>query len=147
MKTYRNSLALVLTFGLWMMLIFGCSSFRKAMNEKRAEREGPGITVSAEDLYKAYESNVADADKLYQGKMVIVTGTVGTISTPEQGMGRPAIVLIDGKQKPIVNCFGFSADAKDAIAKLKTGDKVTVKGKCMGRIASDEPTLEDSILQ
>jgi hypothetical protein len=62
-------------------------------------------------------------------------------------MGRPAIVLTDDQQKPIVNCFGFSADATDAIAKLKSGDKVTVKGKCMGRIATDEPTLEDSVLQ
>jgi hypothetical protein len=147
MKKYGNSITLVLTFGLWMMLIFGCSSFRKAMNEKRAEREGPGITISAAELFKAYETNEAEADKLYQGKILIVTGTVGTVSTPESGMGRPAVVLIDDHDKPIVNCFGFPADARDAIAKLKTGDKVTVKGKCMGRIATDEPTLEDSILQ
>jgi hypothetical protein len=46
MKKYGNSITLVLTFGLWMMLIFGCSSFRKAMNEKRAEREAAGITIS-----------------------------------------------------------------------------------------------------
>src|SRR5574341_864678 len=117
------------------------------MEEKRAEREGPGITISAEELFKAYQANEAEADKLYQGKIVIVTGTVGTVSTPEQGMGRPAIVLVDAHDKPIVNCFGFPSDARDAIAKLKTGDKVTVKGKCMGRIATDEPTLADSVLQ
>lgn len=147
MKTQKNIVTLVVIGAVWLALALGCSSFKKVTEEKRAEREGPGITVSAEDLYKAYESNEAEADKLYQGKIVIVTGTVGTISTPEQGMGRPAIILIDVKQKPIVNCFGFSADAKDAIARLKSGDKVTVKGKCMGRIATAEPTLEDSVLQ
>jgi hypothetical protein len=45
------------------------------MNQKRAEREGAGVPISAKDLYRAYESNEAEADKLYQGKMVIVTGT------------------------------------------------------------------------
>src|SRR5215510_9471809 len=136
-----------MVIALILLLNLRCASLRKEMNQKRAEREGPGINISAEDLYKAYESSEADADKSYQGKTVVVSGVVGTTSAPEQGMGRPAIVLVDGHDKPIVNCFGFSADARDSIAKLKPGDKVTVKGKCMGRIATDEPTLEDSALQ
>jgi tRNA_anti-like len=143
----RKDITLVLVFGLWSAMVLGCASFRKAMDAKHAEREGPGVSISAKDLYRAYESNEAQADNLYQGKIVIVTGTVGTTSTPEQGMGRPAIVLVDERNKPIVNCFGFSADAREAIAKLKPGDKVTVKGKCLGRIATAEPALEDSALQ
>ena len=147
MRTQKSYVSLLLVFGLWLGLVLGCSSFRKAMDEKRAEREGPTITISAEDLYKAYQSNEAEADKLYQGKIVIVTGTVGTTSAPDEGMGRPAIILVDAHQKPIVNCFGFATDEKDAIKKLKPGQKVTVKGKCMGKLATDEPSLEDSILQ
>jgi len=143
----KTSVTLVLTFGLWLGLILGCSSFRKAMDEKRAEREGPAITISAEDLFKAYQSNEAEADKLYQGKVVIVTGTVGTTSTPDEGMGRPAIILVDAHQKPIVNCFGFASSEKDAVSKLKTGEKVTVKGKGMGKVMTDVPVLEDSVLQ
>src|SRR2546428_8734798 len=119
MKTQKNILTLVAVFGLWLGLVLGCSSFRKTMQEKRAEREGPGITISAEDLYKAYRSDEAEADKLYQGKIVIVTGTVGTTSTPESGMGRPAVILVDARQKPILNAFGFATDQRDAIAKLK----------------------------
>lgn len=147
MKTQKNALTLLIILGLWLGLILGCSSLRKGMEEKRAEREGTGITISAEDLYKAYDSNEADADKLYQGKIVIVTGTVGTTSTPDEGMGRPAVILVDSNQKPIVNCFGFSTNDKDAIKKLKPGQKVTVKGKCMGKVATDITSLEDSILQ
>jgi len=30
---------------------------------------------------------------------------------------------------------------------LRAGQKVTVKGKCMGKVATDEPALEDSVLQ
>ena len=147
MRIQKNAFTCLIVLGLWLLLALGCSSFKKAVEEKRAEREGPGITVSADDLYKAYQSNDAEADKLYQGKIVIVTGTVGTISAPEEGMGRPAVILVDSHQKSIINCFGFSTNDKDAIKKLRPGQKVTVKGKCMGKVAVDEPSLEDSILQ
>src|SRR6266446_10226055 len=135
MRITKTSITLVLTFGLWLGLVLACSSLRKAADEKRTEREGAPITISAEDLYKAYQSNEAEADKLYQGKIVIITGTVGTTSTPDEGMGRPGIILVDAHQKPIVNCFGFATENKEAISKLKTGQKVSVKGKCMGKIA------------
>lgn len=147
MRLQESRVSMLVVFGLWLTLIIGCSSLRKGMDAKRGEREGPGITITAEDLYKAYESNEAEADKLYQGKIVIVTGTVGTVSTPGEGMGRPAVVLVDAHQKQIVNCFGFATDAKEGISKLKTGQKVTVKGKCMGKVATDIPSLEDSVLQ
>ena len=147
MKTQKNALTLVIVSGLWLGLILSCSTFRKAMEQKRTEREGTGITISAEDLYKAYASNEAEADKLYQGKILIVTGTVGTTSTPAEGMGRAAVILVDAHQKEMVNCFGFAAADKDAISKLKSGQKVTVKGKCLGKVATDIPSLEDSVLQ
>ena len=147
MKTQKNIFTSALVGGLWLALVLGCSNLKKAMDEKRAEREGPGVSLSAEDLYKAYQANEADADQQYQGKLVIVTGTVGTVSAPDEGMGRPAVILVDAKQKEIVNCFGFPADAKDAIKKLRPGQKVTIKGKCMGKVASDIPSLEDSVLQ
>ena len=147
MKTPKSSVTLALTFGFWLALILGCSSVQKAMKEKRAEREGPSLTISAQDLSRAYETNEAEADRLYQGKILIVTGTVGTTSTPQGNLGRPAIILIDAQEKPIVNCFGFATDEKEAIANLKTGQKITVKGKSMGKMVSDVPVLEDSTLQ
>lgn len=144
MKTQKNVLTLFVTFGLWLGLILGCSSFRKAMESKRVEREGTGITISAEDLYKAYESNEADADKLYQGKTLIVSGTVGDTDTP--GVGNAAVTLVAQKSAAI-QCFGFAADQKDAISKLKTGQTVSVKGKCVGRMMGKLVVLEDSVLQ
>ena len=142
MKPQRNVVTLVVIFALWLGLVLGCKT-----STQRTSEATNAITISAEDLYKAYESNEAAADKLYQGKILIVTGTVGTTSTPESGMGRPAVILIGARQKPIVNCFGFATDEKDAISKLKSGQKVSVKGKCMGKVATDIPSLEDSVLQ
>jgi hypothetical protein len=139
MRIPKTSVTLVLTFGLWLGLILGCKS-----STQRTRETANAITISAEDLYKAYESNEADADKLYRGKILIVTGTVGT---PVVGIGNPAVDLMDARQKPIVQCLGFATDEKDAISKLKAGQKVTVKGKCMGKVVTDIPSLEDSVLQ
>ncbi len=144
MKTQRKSFSLVVIFGLWLGLVLGCSSLRKATESKRIEREGTGITISAEDLYKAYESNEAEADKLYQGKIVIVTGKVGVIDVLA---GHPAVTLIDARPKPVVQCFGFATDQKDAVSKLELGQTVTVKGKCMGNMGRGFVVLEDSVLQ
>jgi hypothetical protein len=128
MRIPKTSVTLVLTFGLWLGLVLGCSSFRKAMESKRVEREGTGITISAEDLYKAYDSNEADANKLYQGKIVIVTGKIGIIDAKI-----PAVYLMDAQQKPNILC-DFARDQKDAVSKLEFGQTVTVRGKCAGKV-------------
>ena len=128
MKTQKNPVTLLIVFSIWLGLILGCSSLRKAMEEKRIEREGTGITVSAEDLYKAYDSNEAEADKLYQGKIVIVTGKIGIIDAKI-----PVVYLMDARQKANILC-DFTRDQKDAVSKLEFGQTVTVKGKCAGKV-------------
>ena len=37
------------------------------------------ISISAEDLYTAYTENVVNADNLYTGKTLLVTGTIADI--------------------------------------------------------------------
>ena len=142
MRNQTKVLSLVITVGLGLVPILACKT-----NAQRTREATNAVTISAEDLYRAYQSNEADADKLYQAKTLIVTGTVGTISTPGKGMGNPAVILVDARQKANVNCFGFSTDERDAISRLKTGQKVSVRGRCMGKVATDEPSLEDSVLQ
>ena len=137
MKT-RNVFLLILTFILWLGLDFGCSIFRKATNNKGA--------IPAEDLYRAYQTNEADADKLYKGKIVIVTGTIGAVRTARPDLGLAGgINLVDSRQKPIVNCFGFDSD-QNALAKLRPGQEITVKCKGAGKIAGF-PSLDDCALQ
>ena len=141
MKTQKHPGTLLVIFGLWLALILGCSSLRKA----RETREGAPINISAAELYKAYESNETTAAERYGGKTVIVTGVVGDTDTPE--VGNPAVTLIDAGKKPVIQCFGFAADQKDAVSQLKVGQTVSVKGKCMGRMMGRLVVLEDSIIQ
>jgi hypothetical protein len=139
MKTHKSLLTLGVLFSLWLGLVLGCKS-----STQRTREASNAITVSAEDLYKAYQANEADADKLYQGKTLIVSGTVGDTDTP--AVGNPAVTL-SAQKSAAIQCFGFAADQKDAISKLKTGQTVTVKGKCMGRMMGKLVVLEDSVLQ
>ena len=139
MKIHKSVLTLGVMFSLWLGLVLGCKS-----STQRTREATNAITITAEDLYNAYESNEADADKLYQGKILIVSGTVGT---PVVGIGNPAVDLIDARKKPIVQGLGFATEQKDAISNLKTGQKVTVRGKCMGRMMGKLVVLEDSVLQ
>lgn len=141
MKTQNTLITPVMIFGLWLALVLGCSTLRKA----REAREGAPVNISAAELSKAYESNETTAAESYGGKTVIVTGVVGDTDTPE--IGNPAVTLIDAGKKPVIQCFGFSADQRDAVSKLKVGQTVSVKGKCMGRMMGRLVVLEDSVIQ
>ena len=121
MKTQKHITTLIIVFGLWFGLVFGC----KTSTQKTSDATN-AINISAEDLYKAYQSNEADADKLYQGKILIVSGTVGDTDTP--AVGNPAVTLV-AQKSAAVQCLGFGADQKDAISKLKTGQNASVKGR------------------
>ena len=134
-------MTLVVTFGLWLGLILGCSNSREATNSPSSEDGSAPIKISAEDLYKAYESNEADADKLYHGKILIVTGKVGTIDAKI-----PLVLLEDARHKPIVQC-GFTTDQKDAVSKLEVGQTVTVKGTGGGKSMLGMPALVTATLQ
>ncbi len=118
MKIEKTSATLVLMFGLWLGLILGCSSLRNSAP----------IKVSAEDLSKAYESNENSANDRYKGETLIVTGKVGVTNIPEGATPPPSFHFGDA---PLVVCF---AEEKDEVSKLKIGQTVTVKGKCMGRV-------------
>jgi hypothetical protein len=118
MKIEKTSATLVLMFGLWLGLILGCSSLRNSAP----------IKVSAEDLSKAYESNESTANDRYKGETLIVTGKVGVTNIPEGATPPPSFHFGDA---PLVVCF---AEEKDEVSKLKIGQTVTVKGKCMGRV-------------
>jgi hypothetical protein len=139
MRIHKSVLTLGVMFCLWLGLVLGCKS-----STQRTRDTANAVTISAEDLYKAYDSNEADADKLYQGKILIVSGTVGDTDTP--AVGNPAVTL-SAQKSAAIQCFGFAADQKDAVSKLKTGQTVTVKGKCMGRMMGKLVVLEDSVLQ
>jgi hypothetical protein len=118
MKIHKSVLTLGVVLCLWLGLVLGCSSLRNSAP----------IKISAEDLSKAYESNEKTANDRYKGETLIVTGMVGVTNIPEGVTPPPSFHFGDA---PLVVCF---AEQKDEVARLKMGQTVTVRGKCMGSV-------------
>ena len=90
------------------------------------------ITISAEELAKAFEDNEINANKLYKDKMLEITGTVYDIG---EMLGSTYIVLAANEEFAITQtqCSFKDEEQISKVAELSKGDTVTVIGKCDGK--------------
>jgi hypothetical protein len=102
--------------------------------EDRTKMASEAITVSAVDLYDAYEANALRADNTYKDKFVRVTGRVNSIDQ-DLLTGRPYVKL---RSHP-TNQFGnfvyvyFKETETSKIADLDIGQTITIIGSCEGK--------------
>lgn len=87
-----------------------------------------GIKVSAQDLYKAFETNEAEANKTYVGKVVEVSGTVSELQT--DSAQRVVLTFPDAMMGGIV--VNIDKRHPEGIDELKVGENVVLKGFCSG---------------
>jgi|GEM_PF-4113959 len=89
------------------------------------------VTVSAEELYKAYVDDEKRADAKYKGKVLQVSGVVTEI---ERGVSRKPYVCLSGGEGRLfgVKCF-FRKENARVLSRLSKGDYVTIIGICGGR--------------
>lgn len=87
------------------------------------------ISVKAADLYEAFSNNEVAANKKYKGKILDVTGKVGSINSSFGSF----TVSLDADEWGItsIEC-SFKKVHEDDLAKLNKGDKVTIRGTCDG---------------
>ncbi len=95
------------------------------------------VTVSPQALAEAYATDLSQADYLYTGKLLIVTGRIKTIHPPQRPYRYKfdriyAYVTIDAgpNNRPLV-VFFWNWEASNA-DNLKTGSTLTVMGFCQG---------------
>lgn len=90
------------------------------------------ISISAKDLFAAYEENEVKADNLYKGKQLEVTGVVSDIS--KDIADNVYVSLETDNMFLAIQCY--VKDEKDVakVTNLKAGDKVTLVGKCEGKL-------------
>jgi hypothetical protein len=108
---------------------------KKAREEeaKEARAKADPVVVSARELLDAYEANPVAADGKYKGKWVEVAGEVDAIDR----VPKMNVTLKDqGRAKPGGIKCEFEDNQQDAVARLKPGDKVTIKGQCLGKFTS-----------
>jgi hypothetical protein len=111
-----------------LLIAIACGYYLYNKPHQSAAGETSAVSVSAESLYTAYQQDEHAADQQYLGKVIEVKGALSEI----QHNGALEIwVLSSKKTGGNVNCQMFSA-GKDSSANPKSGQMVTVKGKCTG---------------
>lgn len=103
--------------------------------------EMDGMKVTADVIYKAFETNEQTANTTYVGKVVEVTGTVGDIETSDS-IARVVLTFPDAMMGAVRVTLDTRhlADAKA----VKTGDQATFKGFCNGFLMDVE--IKDGVL-
>lgn len=88
------------------------------------------IEVSPVDLHTAYQENEIAADAKYDGKLVKITGTVNNIG--KDILDDVYLTIDTGEYLQEIQCYFSDSEQIDAVATLKTGDTVTLIGRCSG---------------
>ncbi|HEX8038391.1 MAG TPA: hypothetical protein VF490_04550 [Chryseosolibacter sp.] len=104
---------------------------------RSVEKESPYASMSAYELFSAFETNEAEANIRYLDKVIEVDGTVSEILSNQDGES----VLLLKTGDPL---FGISCTIKGGIANVKPGMPVTVKGICTGYLS--DVVLTDGLL-
>lgn len=89
------------------------------------------INITAKELMNKYESNQIDADNLYKGKLLNISGNVGTIG--KDILDTPYITLEVSGSFTSVQCMLNEAEM-DKASKLKKGDPIIAEGRVNGYI-------------
>ncbi len=88
------------------------------------------INVSAEDIYETFKKDSTTAQKLYNNKVVQVTGIVERIQSNNEKA--QILLLHTNEESAFVNC------TLEEPSSLQTGNRVIVKGICGGIGQGDE---------
>jgi hypothetical protein len=128
MRIIRN-VACALTVGVFLALAIGSSSEKKT--EIEVANVAPQVTIGARELFADYKANEIAADQKYKGRVLQVTGTVDSIA---KDITSTMYVTLKGDQFiGSIQCFFDDAHANQ-LAGLQKGMKVSVKGKCGGKM-------------
>jgi len=127
-KKHVQSLVILALFGL-----LAVGSIDTDTDTKKVQSLAPSYTLSADQLYREYDSNEVAADAKYKGKVVIVSGTIQDIG--KDIMDNAYIVIggqgfLDG-----VQCT-FTAAEQSSVARLSKGQQVRVKGEVAGKMGN-----------
>lgn len=115
-------LSLLLIAGI--LLLSGCG------DETTTAPAEPGvIPIKLKTIVRPFKARLEIANANYKDKIFDVTGVVQSIGKDEPDT--PYVILAD-KDEPWVGKFLFAAGDQAQVAKLKKGQKVTIRSNCDG---------------
>ncbi len=109
----------------------GKQSLPAQINKTQPKPETQLIKVTAKALADEYSENAVAAEKKYENKRILVTGTITDIG--KDVLDTAFVVLKGGGEAGIhhVQCM-FKSDQEDILANLKKGQTVTIEGESDG---------------
>ena len=139
-KNTKRHIASLITLLVFSVLATG--STESDEDTKEVQSKTPSYTLSADQLYREYESNEVAADEKYKGKIIIVYGEIQDIG--KDIMDEPYIVIGGGGFLDGVQC-SFTKSQGSSIASLSKGQNVKVKGEVSGKMGNVQ--IKNSSLQ
>ena len=92
----------------------------------------PDVSVTANSLIVAFNSDEAAANVKYLDKVIAVKGIIADIKI-DSSTGQASVILDSGDPMSSVTC-SFYTDEIGAVQKLSKGTEVVIKGKCTGKL-------------
>lgn len=138
----RNNMRKKILFAVIALAVLGGAYGYYEYNRPVAsiEKKKADIVLSASDLLAAYEADEAAANIAYTEKIIQVTGVISELVSKESGNK----IFIE-TNNPMSGVICEMEDGLD-ISTLKTGETVTVKGRCTGFL-SDVVLVQSSLVQ
>jgi len=112
---------------LLILIAAGWAYYLYNKPRQSAANETTNVTISADSLYSQYLGNEQACDKKYLGKVIEVTGKIAAIQ--HSGQSEIWILSTSAPNGGGINCQLFPGEK---VENVKSGDQVTVKGKCTG---------------
>lgn len=110
--------------------------------EKQTTNKEDIIKVNYETLHKEYMDNPIAADAKYKGKKLQLTGSVDNID--REIAGNTYITFHVGDKYSFQDVrITFKKSEQSEVAKLKKGQKVTIKGECTGTLLSTTVAMKN----
>ncbi len=100
----------------------------------------PAFTLSASDLYRAYEQDEKKANERFLEKVIQVKGTVDNVQVTDTTV---SLLLASGNDMGGINCAVRREKKTGETLPLK-GSVVSVKGKCVGLLM--DVNLVDAVI-
>jgi hypothetical protein len=120
--------------GFSLIAFLGAAGGYYLYNKKPADvrRLQPDLSVTANSLIVAFNSDEVAANLKYLDKVIAVKGIIADIKI-DSSTGQASVILDSGDPLSAVTC-SFYNDEIGAVQKLSMGTEVVIKGKCTGKL-------------
>jgi flagellar basal body-associated protein FliL len=117
----------------------GIVAYRIFNKEHRDVTKEQGVQLSAQQLYDAFRTNEAAANKIYLDKAIEMKGEVAEVTTNQDG--NTVVNFKTNDPLFVINCT-----FKTNPGQLKIGDTITFKGICTGYIPDANVVINEGVL-